>query len=303
MLPITLRQLEIFAAISRREHVTQAAAELHLTQSAVSMALAELERQLNGPLFHRQGRRLRLNDRGRLVQLNGQQLLDRAHDLVALLHGSDERLRGELRLGASNTIGTYLLPRLIGSFKEAHPEASLPLEIGNSEQVELRLLAHQLDLAFVERSPTHRRLDARPWLKDRLVVVGAPGHPLAGRRPLGRRELSAARWILREPGSGTLEVFERAMKAAGCPHHAFLTFGHTEAVKQAVTAGLGLSCLSERTLTREIADGSLMRLRTPRLKLEREFWIVTAAHSYESRLRAAFRRHAATLADATAPAG
>lgn len=289
---ITLRQLEIFLAVARREHVTAAARDVHLSQSAVSAALAELAERLAGPLFDRAGRRLVLNDRGRRLADDAAELLARAESLVRG-YTARGRLSGRLRIGASSTIGSYLLPGLVGAFLATHPEVSVDLEIGNSERVEQQVVARRLDLAFIEGPPLDPASAAIAWRADELVVFVGRRHALAKARRLPVSRLGAERWVLREPGSGTRSVFEAALRRHGVQVHAALTCGSSEAVKEAVRAGLGIGCLSRLTLRRELAAKEFVLLRVPGLDLGRQLWRIQRRGSFESALVQACVRHCA----------
>lgn len=284
---ITLRQLEIFVAVADSEHVTEAAKRLHLSQSAVSAALAELTERLGGVLFDRVGRRVRLNDRGRRLQAAAHDLLERTADLVRTFR-SDEQVTGRLRVGASSTIGMYLLPATIGRFAESHPGVEIDLEIGNSEAIEAALAARSLDVGFVEGPPREPQVEAAAWRDDELVVFARTGDPLARRRRLPLAQLAAARWVLREAGSGTRAVFESALQAHGLRVTPAVTMGHSEAVKSAVRAGLGIGCLSTMALRTELAAKEFARLRVPELDLRRRLWRLVRRGGYASALQRAF---------------
>lgn len=289
---ITLRQLEIFLAVARRQHVTEAAAAVHLSQSAVSAALAELAERLGGPLLERAGRRIVLNDRGRRLADDAADLLLRVHDLERS-YTKAGAVSGRLRIGASSTIGTYLLPGLVGSFVQAHPGVEIDLEVGNTAQIETQLVQQKLDLAFIE-GPSHQpQVVATPWREDELLVFVAPGHALARRRSrkLLLSQLAGERWILREQGSGTRSVFEAELSRHDVQVTSSMTFGHSEAVKEAVRAGLGLGCLSELALRREIASGELMPLRVEALDLRRRLWRIARRSAYCSGLLQACLAH------------
>lgn len=292
---VTLRQLEIFLAVARREHVTQAARDVNLSQSAVSTALAELTDRLGGALLERVGRRVVLNDRGRRLADDAADLLQRAGDLVQQYNGGSS-IRGSLRIGASSTIGTYLLPALVGAFVALHPEVNIHLEIGNTEAIEAQLLSQQLDLAFTEGPSHHPLIAATPWRKDTLKVIVAPDHALAKQPQVLLTDLAGERWIMREAGSGTRSVFEDAMRAHAdgpdaAPAIAPLTFGSSEAVKQGVRAGLGIGCLSELAVQREVASGDFVALQVEGLDLDRRLWRIARQTSYESALQRACIEH------------
>lgn len=282
----TLRQLEVFLAVVRRGHVTAASGDLGMSQSAVSAALAELASQLGGPLFDRAGRGVVLNERGRSLVDPAAELLQRARDLSASLGAPSSgpaqvpRLTGHLRLGASSTIGTYLLPRLIGAFLGAHPGVRVDVEIGNSAAMVGRLRAHELDAAFIEGPARDPAVQAWPWRQDSLAVFVAASHPLANRRRLALSGLADLRWIVREPGSGTRAVFEAALDRHGLQLVPHLTLGHSEAVKQAVRAGLGVGCLSSLAIEREVAAGEFVALAIPGLDLRRKLSRLTRRGAY-----------------------
>ena len=269
---ITLRQLEIFLAVARDGHVTQAAAALHLTQSAISMAIAQLERQLDTVLFERTGRRLKLTERGRLLMAEAPELLDRVQDLPALLGGKAGALRGELRIAASTTVGRYLLaPALVG-FAITHPAVHVELLIGNTEAAVNALKSHRADVAFVEGLVSSNALVATLWRPDRM---GA-SHPKARKKTLTPTDLSKLKWILREPGSGTRQLFEGALRSAGlAPLNPLLTLDDTEAVIQAVLTGTAASCLSRLAVGDALRTKRLAALRAPFLGLDRSLWRVT----------------------------
>lgn len=285
---ITLRQLEIFLAVARTEHVTEAAKELHLSQSAVSAALAELTEQLGGPLFDREGRRIVRNARGQRLQEEAADLLQRAHDLQRSLRG-DREVRGRLRIGASSTIGMYLLPEQIARFAAANDGVDVDLEIGNSATIEDKLVARALDLGFIEGPSQRAELVAVPWRVDELAVFVRKGDPLAKRRRrLAVGDLAALRWVSREAGSGTRAVFEAALRAHEQQVAPAVTMGHSEAVKAAVRAGLGVGCLSTLAIRAELASGAFVRLRIDGLDLTRRLWRLSRRQGYQSALQRAF---------------
>ncbi len=283
MLGISLRQIEVFASIAATGSVRGAAEQLHLTQPAISMALAELERQLGAPVFDRERGRLRLNARGREQLPQAREILERLRDM---LRGNPERageLSGELRIGASNTVGNYLVGELLGPFVARHPMVSLQLDVGNTRSITQKLLDHEADLACVEGPVNHPRLETLPWRTDALVVCAAPSHPLAAKARLRPEDFADARWILRERGSATRSQTEQAMSALP-PGRILLELGQIEAIKQAVMAGLGIACLPYAATLDAVATGRLRVLRTPFLALERRLSLVLHRGRYRGAL-------------------
>jgi DNA-binding transcriptional LysR family regulator len=266
---LTLRQLEVFTAICRSGGVTTAAGAVGLSQSAASQALAELESALEGPLFDRAGRRLLLNERGHALLPRATELLERAGDIEATLRRHGGTTETPVRLAASLTVGSYLLPPLIGAYLAQQPWARVELQVENTHAVIGAVAAFQVDAGFIEGPCEHPDLQVLPWREDELRVVAPPDHPLARKRRLQPQDLEQAAWVLRERGSGTREVFDRAVESQGLHLRARLELGHTEAVLRAVSAGAGLSCLSRFVVEDAVKRGELAVLRAPFLDLRR----------------------------------
>lgn len=276
---ITLRQLEIFAAIASHGHVTRAAEAIAMTQSAASMALAELEQQLGSTLFDRIGRQMLLNEAGRQLLPDALDVLDRVRDIEAAT-GSSE-LAFDLRLGASLTIGNYLFPALLAELSRRHPRGHVRLSLKNTELVIADLVSYRVDLGFVEGPVQDGRLRCYPWRRDRLTVFVHADHPLAGKTAT-REDLKTVSWILREKGSGTREVFERALANASLPSSVAFELEQPEAIRQCVRTGLGMGCLSLLELRDAFQAGWLAPVATPFLDLEREFQVVMHRNKHPS---------------------
>lgn len=278
---ITLRQLQIFAKVAELENVTRAAGEMQLTQSAVSMALSELERYSDAPLFNRQGKRLHLNDRGRqLLPMVG--TLQRRHQEIEMfLVESLRKPYGILHVGASTTIGNYLMPRLITLFSQRYPEAKVLLQVGNASQIEAGVIRGDLDLGLSEGFQMNLTLTANKWRDDELVIVTGPHHPWTQETRLGPEQLQQVAWIVREHGSGTRDVFEAALQEQQINYTVAMELGHTEAIKKAVEAGAGCACLSRIAVQRELDHGWLVEISTC-LNLKRELILLTKEEHYRS---------------------
>jgi len=284
---MSLRQLEIFEKIASTGSVTRAGEELLLTQSAVSMALSQLEQLSSVPLFERAGRRMVLNDAGRLLLKDVREILQSVKRVEQQLQGESGQLTGELLIGGSTTIANYLLPSLLGDFARRYPHTRVQLTVGNTQQVADLLAGGQLDIAFVEGPCHNRDLVAVHWRDDQLVVVAGAEHPWGRERYATPEQLAAAPWIMREKGSGTREIFEDAMERAGISYAIALEFGHTEAIKNGVAAGLGVSCLSRIAVDRELEYGRLVEVASP-LLLSRSLTLLKRRNSHCTALLDAF---------------
>jgi DNA-binding transcriptional LysR family regulator len=281
----SLRQLEVFLATAHHENISRAADELAMSQSAASSALKELEKQFDIHLFDRAGKKLLLNEFGRLIQPHAEELLERARELEYLLkphNHSGEALGGPLNVGATLSIGNYLAPDFIARYAEHNPGAHVHLEVANTARIVDMVSHFALDVGLIEGETQHSDLNISRWRQDRLVVFCAPDHPYAKLKTLQEQHLLDATWILREEGSGTRQAFDRAMHGLLPDLNVFMELQHTEAIKRSVEAGLGISCLSEITLTEAFKRGSLVPLSIPGKNFQRSFYIIIHKQKYLS---------------------
>ena len=266
----TFRQLEIFSRIAETGSVSRAAEELSLSQSATSTALGELERQFDNILFDRAGKRLHLNEMGRLLQPKALFLLDRGNEIQSLLE--DKKLVGRVDVGAAMTIGNYLVTVFIGKFMKQYPGSEFKLKVQNTHDIVEQIAGFQLDLGFIEGQCQHPDILVEYWINDELTVFCAPDHALADKQTASIRVLMQQDWIMREPESNTRQTLECALPGnVPVPR---LELGQTEGIKRAVESGLGIACISKLALRDAFRRGSLVPIRTPSLNLTRTFNII-----------------------------
>jgi DNA-binding transcriptional LysR family regulator len=286
-LRLTLRQLSVFVAVARHGSTIAAAEGLAMSQSAVSAALAELERALQRPLFDRVARRLSINETGRQFFPRALSLLDQAHELERFAAQGGV----ELRIAASNTIGSYLLPTLLTGFRHAQAgPCSLDLRIGNTQDVLQALLRLDVDIGLIEGTCHERELRAMHWGDDEMVVVAGAGHPLAQRAD-DIDGLRDADWVVRERGSGTREIIEQRLAPLLGQLRFALELGNAEAVKRAVMSGFGVSCLSLHVVADELARGELVALRAGLPRLVRPLQLVVHQDKYPTQGLLAFTEY------------
>jgi len=282
---ITLRQLEIFIAVAETQQVTRASKQLYLTQSAVSMALGELENQLGGPLFDRHGRSLVLNDRGRYLLPLAKEIRYQVDNIEAMLTERRDAVVGTLEVVASSTIGNYVLPYLIGTFMRLHPEARIDLLVLNTRHAEQLIASGEMDLGFVEGEITEEAIRAVPWFDDELVAIVSPTHSLAHKTFfLVPDDLKHTAWVMREKGSGTAQIFRRRLGKYATMLKVATKLGHTEAIKKAVESGVGAACLSSLTVCREIEEGWLRSLPFKGIDMRRKLQIIHHRDKITTRL-------------------
>ena len=254
---ITLRQLEVFTEVLKSGSTTQASVILALSQSAVSAALADLETQLGVQLFDRVGKRLVVNEHGRLLYPKALAILEQSLEIEKLFRQEN----GALRVYASSTIGNYLLPAMMAHYRRDFPDIPLELHVGNTQDVTTAVAEFKVDLGFIEGPCHHPDLVTQPWMEDELVVFCAPDNTLCQQQPLSLAMLADAPWILRERGSGTREILDHLLLAQ-LPHFKLvMELGNSEAIKHAVRHGIGISCLSRHVVADQLAAGTLMELR------------------------------------------
>ena len=280
----SLRQLEVFVAIAHQQNLTRAADELAMSQSAASSALKDLENQFGLQLFDRIGKRLQLNEQGRLLRPKAEALLAQARDFEQSLLQHAEA--GPLNVGATLSIGNYLAVGLMAHYMERYPQTHVRLDVANTRQIADKVLNYELDVGLIEGELNHPELEMIPWQQDELAVFCHPDDPLAARQasgsPLTDADLRAARWILRETGSGTRQAFDRAMTGLLPDLTIALELQHTEAIKRAVEAHLGIGCLSLITLTDAFRRGSLVRLHFPQRDFSRQLYLIVHKQKYRS---------------------
>lgn len=258
-LRLTLRQLEVFAAMSRSGTTRGAADQIARSQSAASAALADLERTLGVQLFDRVRQRLVLNENGRSLLARAAALLEQAAALELMFAREHAT---PLRVAASLTIGELLLPDLVARWTLAHPSSPVLVQIGNTSEVIAQVAGFDVDLGFIEGPQTHADLRVRPWLTDEMVVVAAAQHPLARPGRVGAAALRSARWAMREGGSGSRAAVDRWLFEHLGPVEVGFEFGSTEAIKRLVLAGAAIGCMSRHAVAPLLAEGTLVELDT-----------------------------------------
>ncbi|PZQ49904.1 MAG: LysR family transcriptional regulator [Rhodovulum sulfidophilum] len=286
---MTLEQLRIFLEVARRAHVTRAAESLNMTQSAVSAAIRALERRYGVDLFDRVGRSIRLNQAGRAFLPEAQRLMAQAAEAEAALRDLGEGLGGTLAIMASQTVGAYWLPPRLARFRAAHPGIGLDVRIGNTEAAEEAVARGEVEIAIVEGAPGNPALSARVVASDEMIFVGPPDHPGRPGGVVDRDALRAARWVLREPGSGTRRAFEALAARHGlslADLDVALTMPGNEAVLGAVEAGLGETFISRSAASLALRGGLLRE--TGGAPDTRPFYLLRHSEARASRVAAAF---------------
>jgi DNA-binding transcriptional LysR family regulator len=267
---MNLHHLKVFLAVAESGSISAGASRLFISQPAVTREIRDLEASIGLALFDRRPRGVSLTE-------GGQRLLQYAQRIFALEAAAERDLRGfaslddgELRLGASATLGSYLLPELIERFHQLHPAVAVDLAVSNTREVAAQLEDGRISLGFVEGAFDSEAFASHLLDRDRLLPVAGPSHPLAGRNDLSARDLAGQDHYLREEGSATRASVEQAYREQGIELRARMSIGSTEALKRLVQDGRGIAWLSPHMVREEQASGRLVRLDVHDLRIERE---------------------------------
>ena len=274
---ITLHQFRAFREVARYGQFTRAAEALFISQPAVSKTVKDLERQVGAPLFEAIGRRVQLTQAGRLLLPYVERVLVEIDDAQRAIRGHHAGEQGRLIIGASHTPGTYILPRFLGEFHQRYPLVNLALEVGSTSQILENLCAGQLDLAIVGEAAFDSTLIVEVLCRERLVLILSPQHPLASRRPLTTADLSDEPLVIREKGSSTREITDRAFQDADFKPIVCMELGSTEAVKKMVATGICASFVSVHELDLELRYGVLAARSVDGLNLDRGIFLARRA--------------------------
>jgi len=280
------RRLQVFSTVARLLSFTKAAEALHMTQPAVTFQIRQLEDYFNTRLFDRTHNRISLTTAGFLVK-------EYADQIISLYTEMDNEVRkltgdvlGPLVLGASTTIGEYVIPSILGEYQANFPDVAVRLHVANTEGVLHMVEGNEIDIGIVEGRVGNKNLVSKVCWDDELVVVAPPGHPLAESETVTVEQIFEYPFISREEGSGTREVIHDYLQAAGRDFsdlNLIMEFGSPESIKSAVAAGLGISILSVATLNKELELGLLAKVSLD-APLKRPFSIVYQRQKF--RLRA-----------------
>lgn len=270
---VTLRQLQIFEAVVRLGGYTRAAEELHLTQPTISMQTKKLSETIGPPLLEQVGRNVQPTTAGLDVYAAAQDILGR---MVSLGNSATELegvIKGPLRIAVIST-AKYFMPHMLGAFIAQHPQVEPQLTVTNRAEVIEHLKSYKDELIIMGQVPQQLAVQAHPFIDNELLVVAPPDHPLSGVKNITLKQLSQQRFLVREPGSGTRQTVDRLFAEQGIKITPYMELGSSEAIKQGVMAGLGLSVLSRHNLRLELAGNHVAILEVEGFPLKRRWYAV-----------------------------
>jgi DNA-binding transcriptional LysR family regulator len=278
MLSLTLRHLKIFVAVCDEMNMTSAAKALFMSQSAVSQAIAELENQYDVRLFERLSKKLYLTEAGHKLLSCACHMIRMDTELENMMRTLHQN--SSIRIGASVTIGAYVLPQFVSRFNQANPRTEIEVIEDNTERIEYLILNDQIDLGLVEGETTSSDILNQIFMDDELVIICSANHRFANIPVITSNELEQEKFIIREKGSGTRKTFENAMAANQLTWQVNWTCNNADTIKMAVANGLGISAISQLAVKNEIASGLLCQTTVKGIQFKRQFKLIHHKNKY-----------------------
>jgi len=282
---MNFNQLRIFYSVAKNRSVTLAAKELFLTQPAVSIQIHLLEEDYRVKFFNRSGKGIKITEEGELLLSYAEKIFNLSDEADEALRQIRSLERGKLKIRSSMTIGAYYLPQLFEIFKLQYPNIVIQMDTGNSHEAIESVLSFKNDIGFIGIDYADKHLVKIPFIIERLVLITPPDHELTHKRIISFKDLNGQKMIMREKGSGTMEIIERELKKHRVSVETVMELGSNEAIKQAVEAGLGVSIISSNVVKLEDKQGRIKILRFSNNRdIIRSFYIIYHKDKYFSPL-------------------
>jgi DNA-binding transcriptional LysR family regulator len=285
---MNLNHLRVFASVAEHGSLTRAARELRVSQPAVSKQLNDLEQDLHTLLVDRLPRGVRLTAAGEILYTHAQRILQAERTAEQELRDLRGLGRGKLSVGASTTVGSYLVPSLLGELHRLHPGVQLDLSIANSSAVQNSVLNNACDVGLIEGFVASDMLEVETVAADDMIAIAAPTHAALSRAPLWSEALRELPLLMREQGSGSREVVEAALRARQLAVEPVMSLGSTEAIKSAVLNGLGIAFVSRLSVVHELTSRRLVELPFLDLHVRRDLLLVVLRGKRHSPATSAF---------------
>ncbi|MFZ5646197.1 MAG: selenium metabolism-associated LysR family transcriptional regulator [Bacillota bacterium] len=276
-------QLYIFITVAEKKNFSRAGEFLNMTQPAISQHIHSLEEYYGAKLFERSSKKVDLTQAGMVLYKYAQEILSLHKVAKRAVADLVDMVTGKLTIGASLTIGEYVLPKLLANFAKKYPDVDLSVRVGNTELIHELTREGTIDVGLIEGVVEDSQLQVKAFLQDELVLVAPSLHPLAKRTYVTGDDLKECFFVIREEGSGTRLAVEDFFEKAGFRPEKVITLGSTQAIKEAVESGLGITILSKWSLRKELALGSLKPLRIKGLDIPRWFFLVQHKDKFKSR--------------------
>ena len=289
MRTLNLHQLATFQAVAKHRSYVRAAEELHFSQPAVSAQIRHLEESLGIKLFDQIGRKTHLTQAGEELYLYSQKIFSVIDETMDVMEALRSPYYGRLSVGADTTVGSYVIPGLLGKFRQIYPQVEILLQVLNRASLVEAIFNNRVELAVMGSVPDDAPVEIEPFAFNPLVLVAAPTHRLAGLKNVPIEELGREHFLLREQGSGTRAALEKSLEDAGLPLQVSMQVGNNSAIKQGVAAGLGIALISRVAIDMELETNRLVILDVEGFPIIRQWRLVHVKDKYLSATARAFK--------------
>ncbi|WP_068673126.1 LysR family transcriptional regulator [Oceanobacillus sp. Castelsardo] len=267
------QHLIVFIEVAERKNFTRAAEALHMTQPAVSQYVSAFEKEIGAKLIERTNKSVELNKAGEMVYFYAKSIVKEYEQMKLLISDMKSEPSGEIQIGASYTIGEYLLPKLLAKLQEQYPSITPYVTIGNTEDIGSKLLQRDIDIGLIEGEFLHNQISLQTFATDKMYLIGS-SKEIKFKEKLTKNELENQTWIIREEGSGTRRMLEDFLKFNEIHPKRVITLGSTQTIKEGVESGLGISLLSQLTFQKELELHRIVKLPAPEIPIKRHFSII-----------------------------
>lgn len=288
---MNIRKMKIFYATATSLNMTKVAKELYISQPSVSQAIHEFEDEMGAKLFDRIGKRIYLTNEGEVCLNYVRRILNLYEEATEKVKEITNQENGKIRIGASTTIGIYILPDIIKEFVEEHKAIEISLIIENTANIEKLILENKVDFAFVEGRILSEEINKNTVWKDEIVFISSEVHPWSKKEIITTEDLKNEKLIMREEGSGTREIVESYLVDKNISYRVFMELGNTEAIKKSVEANLGVGCLSIRCVQDKIENGNLHAVRIDKGIIQRDLTLLIHKDKFINNNMKEFIRH------------
>lgn len=271
---MNFRKLKIFFETAKCLNMTKVAKSMYISQPSISQAIAELESDLDVKLFDRIGKRLYLTHEGEVYFEYSRRILNLYEEANSTIRSSKEGQKGKIVIGASTTIGIYILPELIKEFNELHKNIEISLIIENTQLIEELIMENKVDIALVEGHIKSDELEILTVGYDELIFIANPGNTIFSKKKITLKDLEDEKFIMREAGSGTREFLENYLINRDCNYDIYMELGDTEAIVRIVETGLGIACVSCKATEERIKEGLIREIKIEDVNISRELYLV-----------------------------
>jgi LysR family transcriptional regulator, transcriptional activator of the cysJI operon len=266
--------LKVFIAVAELKNFSRAAEQLNFSQPSISLQIRNLEKEFQEQLVYRSPKHVELTKSGKILYRNAKKMLSLYNDTIASIDQLKNIVSGTLKIGASYTIGEYVLPKLLAEFAVDYPEVDIEVKIENTDDVTEAVRHAQLDIGLIEGSIPYEDVAIQPFMEDELVLITDPSHPFAKKQIIDRKDLHDQVWIIREAGSGTRAYSDQLIKDWNLAVNRSFIFSSSQGIKEAVINGLGIALLSHLIVAKELERGELVAVTIKKNRFARQFSII-----------------------------